>query len=67
MLLSLTEVIKHTLAAKMLELSSSEKQLFVTIKDILAKVSVLIHPDLETTQYNLVTNSYISKDGAVLH
>ncbi len=48
-LLPLTEAIKHNPAAKTLEVGPPEKEAFVKIKDILAEVSALTHPDPNTT------------------
>ena len=67
MLLPLTEAIKHNPAAKTLELGPLEKEAFVKIKDILAEVSALIHPDPNATQYHLVTDSSNYAVGAALH
>ena len=53
-LLPLTEATKYNPAAKTLELSPTEKQAFVTVKDILAQVSVVTDLDPDATQYLLV-------------
>ena len=66
-LLPLTEAIKHNPAAKTLELGPPEKEAFVKIKDILAEVSTLTHPDPNATQYHLVTDSSNYAVGAALH
>ena len=38
----------------MQELRLAKRQAFVTVKDILAKVSALAHPDPDAMQYHLV-------------
>ena len=65
--LPLTEAIKHNPAAKTLELGPSEKEAFTKIKDILAEVSALTHPDLNATQYHLITDSSSYAVGAAQH
>ena len=67
MLLPLTEAIKHNPAAKTLELGPPEKEAFIKIKDILAEVSALTHPDPNATQFHLVTDSSNYAVGAALH
>ena len=66
-LLALTEAIKQNPAAKVLKLSPGEKEVFVAVKDILTKVSVLTHPNPEAAEYHLVTNSSNYAVGAPLH
>ena len=51
----------------MQELSLVEKQTFVTVKDILGKVSALTHPDPEAIQYHLVMDSTNYAVGVTLH
>ena len=67
MLLLLTEAIKNNPAAKTLELGPPEKEAFIKIKDILAEVSALTHPDPNATQYHLVTDSSNYAVGSALH
>ena len=67
MLLSLTEAIKHNLVAKILKLSPSENKTFITIKDILPKVSALTHYDPDATQYHLVTDLSNNAVDTALH
>lgn len=66
-LLSLTETIKNNPAAKVLKLNPAEKESFVAMKDILAKVYALTHPDSDAKQYYLVTDSFNYAVGAALH
>ena len=66
-LLPLTEGIKQNPTANVLELSLAEKEAFVAVEDILAKVSVLTHPDPDATQYHLVTDSSNYTVGTTLH
>ena len=66
MLLPLSETIKQNPPAKVLKLSPAEKEAFVAVNDILAKVFVLTHPDLDATQYHLVTDSSNYAIGAAL-
>ena len=66
-LLPLIEAIKQNPAAKVLKLSPTEKEAFVAIKDILAKVFVLTHPDPDVTQLHLVTDSSTYAVGTALH
>ena len=62
-----TEAIKHNPAAKTLELGPLEKEAFTKIKDILAEVSAVTHPDPNATQHHLVTDSSNYAVGAGQH
>ena len=66
MLLPLDETIKHNPVANILKLSPAENMAFVTMKDILAKVSVLTYPDLNAAQYHLVADRLSFVVGATL-
>ena len=63
----LKEAIKHNLTAKTLELSPAEEHAFVTVKDILAKISALTYTDPDATQYHLVTDISNYAVGVALH
>ena len=67
-LLPLTEASKHNPADKTLELGPPEKEAFIKIKDILAEVPALTHPDANATQYHHVTDTsnYAINGGTVV-
>ena len=67
LLLPLTEAIKQNPTAKVIKVSLAEKEAFVVVKGILAKATVLTHPDPDATQFHLVTDNSNYAVGAGLH
>lgn len=67
LLLPLTELIRYNQTAKSPQMNSTQREAFDNIKNTLAEIIALTHPNPKATQYHLVTDSSSYATGAALH